>query len=71
MLLRMDYLSNTVFQHLGAKKSTDKSIVEIRNIHIWNGSYSEDLAPVYILYSSQISEMDFSDTGKTWVLLCI
>ena len=52
MLLRMDYLSNTVFQHLGAKKSTDKSIVEIRNIHIWNGSYSEDLAPVYILYSS-------------------
>ena len=71
MLIRMDYLSNNVFSQLGAKESSDLAFVDIRSIHVWDGTYSKNVSPVYILYSSQLNELDFSLSEDPWVLVCI
>lgn len=71
MLIRIDYLVNNYFSHLGAKDSGDKSFVDIRSIHIWNGSYSKHVSPVYLIYASQLHELDFSLSEEPWVLICI
>lgn len=71
MLIRMDYLSNNIFAHLGAEESKDTAFVNVRNVHIWDGTYSKSTAPVYVLYASELSGIDFSVSEGPWVLVCI
>ena len=71
MLIRMDYLLHHYFSHLDAKESDDKAFVDIRSIHVWDGSYSKHASPVYILFASQHEELDFTVSDDPWVLICI
>ena len=62
MLLSMDQLTR-FFDTFGAKSDDHMPVIDIKYVHLWDGSPADEEHPLYIITASDLNKLSFTDDG--------